>query len=103
MTSEWTDYRENRGPRPLPVRVYAFIPGSCVQGFNAAFKSYAIVCQELALYANLMDPGDGTLSPVLEGARADLAAKGPIRIGGVFIEGRSVVLSWDRRSHIESP
>jgi hypothetical protein len=176
MTSEWTEHRENRGPRPQPVRIYAFMYGSCIQGFHAEFKSCAVVCQELSLYANLMDsgvleeiqgsdgrvtlvqdgdhqdpifhappggrytkitsavsyfattgsvpyivagpvlqfsiqirgtalpdlyfsivhPGDA-LNPFLEGTGADLAAKGPIRIGGVFIEGQSVVLFWDRR------
>jgi hypothetical protein len=181
MTSEWTEHRENRGPRPQPVQIYSFMYGSCIQGFDAKFKSCAVVCQELSLYTNLMDsgvleeiqgsdgrvtlaqdrehqapvfhappggrytkitsavsyfattgsvpyivagpvlqfsiqlrgtalpdlyfsivhPGDA-LSPLLEGTGADLAAKGPIRIGGVFIEGQSVVLFWNRRSHIES-
>jgi hypothetical protein len=50
-----TEHRENRGARPLPVRIYAFIPESCVEGFRATFKSCAVVCQELNLYANLMD------------------------------------------------
>jgi hypothetical protein len=172
MLCEWTEHRENRGPKPLPVEISAFVPESCFQGYEARFTSCIIACQELALYANLMDagilkviqgndgrvtmaldgsrascfqipPGDrytktasavtyfspmgfmpfvsvgptlefsiqlrgaalpdlyfsivhprqGT-SPVLEGTGSDLAAKGVMRIGGVFIEGQSVVLSW---------
>jgi hypothetical protein len=180
MTGEWSEHRENRGPRPQPVWIYAFMYGSCIQGLNAEFKSCAVVSQELALYANLMDSGvleaiqggDGrailaqnadhqdpifyappggryttitsavsyfgttgsvplvvegpvlhfsiqlrgtalpdlyfsivhpgeTLKPILEGTGDDLAAKGHMRIGGVFIEGQSVVLSWHRKNAIE--
>jgi hypothetical protein len=45
------------------------------------------------LYFSIVHPRQGT-SPVLEGTGSDLTAKGVIRIGGVFIEGQSVVLSW---------
>jgi len=178
MTCEWTEHRENRSPRPLPLEINAFIPESCFQDFKAEFASCAIVCQELALYANLMDAGvltviqgnDGRLtmtqdeslaplfqappgarytkitsavtyfgpigfmsyvtvgpalqfgiqlrgtalpdlyfsivhpgqgvSPVLKGMGTDLGARGLMPIGGVFIEGQSVVLSW---KHKESP
>jgi hypothetical protein len=178
MTCEWNEHRENRSPRPLPLEIHAFVPESCFQDFKAEFTSCAIVCQELAMYANLMDagvlkvirgndgrltmtqdenlaplfqvppgarytkitsavayfgpigfmpyvtveptlqfgiqlrgtalpdlyfsivhPGQGT-SPVLEGMGTELAAKGLMRIGGVFIEGQSVVLSWKQK---ESP
>jgi hypothetical protein len=173
-----TEHRENRSPRQLPLEINAFVPESCFQDFKAEFASCTIVCQELALYANLIDAGvlkviqgnDGRLtmtqdenlaplfqappgarytkitsavtyfgpigfmpyvsvgptlqfsvqlrgtalpdlyfsivhpgqgvSPVLEGMGTDMAARGLMRIGGVFIEGQSVVLSWKQK---ESP
>jgi hypothetical protein len=182
MTAEWIEHRENRSSKPLPVEINAWIPQSRCQGFDASFTSCSILCQERALYANLMDSEDlevtegsdsllfmthsggprvpffqapagglytkmtsavtyfgptgiipyiaagpvlefniklsgtalpdlyfsimhpgqgtqGTVSPVVEGMGTDLAAKGPMRIGGVFIEGQSVVLSWNRKNH----
>ena len=57
MTCEWTEHRENRSPRQLPLEINAFVPNSCFQDFKAEFASCAIVCQELALYANLIDAG----------------------------------------------
>ena len=57
MTCEWTEHRENRSPRQLPLEINAFVPDSCFQDFKAEFASCAIVCQELALYANLIDAG----------------------------------------------
>jgi hypothetical protein len=181
MTCEWTEHRENRSPRQLPLEINAFVPESCFQDFKAEFTSCTIVCQELALYANLIDAGvlkviqgnDGRLtmtqdenlaplfqappgarytkitsavtyfgpigfmpyvsvgptlqsgiqlrgtalpdlyfsivhpgqgvSPVLEGIGTDLAARGLMRIGGVFIEGQSVVLSWKQESPAGEP
>jgi len=178
MTCEWTEHRENRSPKPLPLEINAFVPESCVQGFKAEFVSCIIVCQELSLYANLMDagvlkvvhgdegrltmihdesraplfkvpsgarytkitsavtyfgpigfmayvtvgptlqvgiqlcgsaladlyfsivhPGHG-VSPILEGMGTDLAVDGIRRIGGVFIEGQSVVLSWKQKGSL---
>jgi hypothetical protein len=175
MTGEWTEHRENRSPRQLPLEINAFVPESCFQDFKAEFASCTIVCQELALYANLIDAGvlkviqggDGRLtmtqdenlaplfqippgarytkitsaityfgpigfmpyvsvgpalqfgiqlrgtalpdlyfsivhpgqgvSPVFKGMGTDLAARGLMKIGEVFIEGQSVVLSWKQK------
>ena len=57
MTCEWTEHRENRSPRPLALEINAFVPESCIPGFKAGFATCAIICQELVLYANLMDAG----------------------------------------------
>lgn len=175
MTGEWTEHRENRSPRQLPLEINAFVPESCFPDFKAEFPSCVIVCQELAFYANLIDAGvlkviqgnDGRLTmvqdenmaplfmvppnarytkitsavtyfgpigfmayvsvgptlqfgiqlrgtaladlyfsilhpgqgvtPVFEGIGTDLAARGLLRIGEVFIEGQSVVLSWKQK------
>lgn len=175
MTTEWTEHRENRSPRPLPLEINAFVPESHFQGLEARFTSCAIVCEELALYENLMDSGvlkviqgdDGRLTmtqdeskarlfeappngrytkitsavtyfspigfmpfvsvgptlqfniqlrgaalpdlyfsivhprqgvtPVFDGPGTEMIAKDAIPIGGVFIEGQSVVLSWKKR------
>jgi hypothetical protein len=51
------------------------------------------------LYFSIVHPGQG-VSPVLAEMGTDLAERGLMQIGEVFIEGQSVVLSWKQK---ESP
>ncbi len=78
LMCEWVEHRENRGPKPLPLKINAFVPESHFQGYEARFTSCVVACEELALYEDLMNSGvlkviqgeDGRLTMVQDESRA---------------------------------
>jgi len=46
------------------------------------------------LYLSLVNPGSGSVRPVVEGSGNEMAGKGAILVPGVFLTGQAVLLSW---------
>jgi hypothetical protein len=72
-----------------PMGFMPFVSVGPTLEFNIQLRGAALP----DLYFSIVHPRQGT-NPVLKGIGSDLAAEGVMRIGGVFIEGQSVVLSW---------
>jgi len=53
------------------------------------------------IYLSLVNPGSGSVRPVVEGAGKDMAKKGVIPVPGVFLTGQAVLLSWKSNDRTE--
>ena len=49
------------------------------------------------LYLSILHPGRGSIATVTEGPGKELYEKGRIQVGGVFITGQAVMLSWKKQ------